>query len=254
MNRLYVYSHNPYSKGAIELAHALDARRIKHKNSKFKGSRYKTVINWGASKVPQEVMKCNIINGPSAIALSSNKLFFFRRAHDKARLPEFAENLEEAKKLLTNGPICARIYLSSSSGKGIRYIDKEEDIVEARLYTKYIPKMSEFRLHIFRGEIIDIQRKARRLSIPDEEVNWKIRNLDNGFVYTRQKIVCPKDCKEQALAAFSCFNLDFGAVDVVWNQKQKKAYVLEVNTAPGLEGSTVDSYAEAFSGNPKEDM
>ena len=36
--------------------------------------------------------------------------------------------------------------------------------------------------------------------------------------------------------------LDFGAVDVLWNERQQKAYVCEVNTAPGLEGITLDNY------------
>jgi D-alanine-D-alanine ligase-like ATP-grasp enzyme len=40
--------------------------------------------------------------------------------------------------------------------------------------------------------------------------------------------------------------LDFGAVDVIYNRAQDKAYVLEVNTAPGLEGSTLDNYVEAI--------
>ena len=40
--------------------------------------------------------------------------------------------------------------------------------------------------------------------------------------------------------------LDFGAVDVIWNEHESKAYVLEINTAPGLEGSTVEDYKEFF--------
>jgi len=39
-------------------------------------------------------------------------------------------------------------------------------------------------------------------------------------------------------------DLDFGAVDVVFNSKEKLAYVLEINTAPGLTGSTLDGYVE----------
>ena len=40
--------------------------------------------------------------------------------------------------------------------------------------------------------------------------------------------------------------VDFGAVDVVWNQQNGQAYVLEINTAPGLAGQTITSYANAF--------
>ena len=37
------------------------------------------------------------------------------------------------------------------------------------------------------------------------------------------------------------------ALDILYNQKYQKAYILEVNTAPGLEGdSTLVSYVEGF--------
>jgi glutathione synthase/RimK-type ligase-like ATP-grasp enzyme len=40
--------------------------------------------------------------------------------------------------------------------------------------------------------------------------------------------------------------LDFGAVDVIWNERQQRAYVLEINSAPGLEGTTIDDYVRYF--------
>ena len=50
---------------------------------------------------------------------------------------------------------------------------------------------------------------------------------------------------EQSLLAVEGLMVDFGAVDVVWNDQYQKAYVLEVNTAPGIENSTVLDYATA---------
>ena len=40
--------------------------------------------------------------------------------------------------------------------------------------------------------------------------------------------------------------LDFGAVDVIYNGHSNRAYVLEINTAPGLTGTTLDNYAAAL--------
>ena len=57
----------------------------------------------------------------------------------------------------------------------------------------------------------------------------------------------PNDVIHQATMAVGCLQLDFGAVDVIWNEAQKRAYVLEVNTAPGIEGTTLMRYASAFS-------
>ena len=56
----------------------------------------------------------------------------------------------------------------------------------------------------------------------------------------------PEDCEKQAVAAVVALGLDFGAVDVVYNVKEQKAYVLEVNSAPGLSGTTLDKYVEVF--------
>ena len=51
---------------------------------------------------------------------------------------------------------------------------------------------------------------------------------------------------KQAVLACTISRLDFGAVDVIYNTHQNKYYVLEVNTAPGLEGQTVTIYANAI--------
>ena len=40
--------------------------------------------------------------------------------------------------------------------------------------------------------------------------------------------------------------LTFGSVDVIYNEHRDKAYVLEVNTASGLSGETVDDYVKMF--------
>ena len=87
-----------------------------------------------------------------------------------------------------------------------------------------------------------------RLDVPDEEVNWKVRNHDNGFIFQIEDFDLPEDCETQAIAAVEALGLYFGAVDVVYNGREKKAYVLEVNSAPGLSGTTLDKYVEVFDG------
>jgi len=53
---------------------------------------------------------------------------------------------------------------------------------------------------------------------------------------------------EQASLAIAALGLDFGAVDIIWNNHYQLATVLEVNTAPGLEGQTITDYANYFRG------
>lgn len=142
--------------------------------------------------------------------------------------------------------VVCRTILNGHSGAGIVLASTEEELVDAPLYTEYIPKKEEYRVHVFNGEVIHVSRKARRKDVPDENVNWKIRNHNNGFIFQHENFELPDECNVQALLAVKDLGLDFGAVDIIWNDKQQKAYVLEVNTAPGIEGKTLDAYVNAF--------
>ena len=51
--------------------------------------------------------------------------------------------------------------------------------------------------------------------------------------------------KEAAVKAVNSLGLDFGAVDIC-EDEEGNPYVFEVNTAPGIEGTTVEKYHTAF--------
>lgn len=244
---MWIYSWNFFSKGARALADELDAYLIRHERSRYKGRPRRVVINWGASELPDEVHRSTVINPPLRLKFMTDKLKFFRLVHKKARVPDWTDDKTVAEGWLRDGhDVVCRAVLNGHSGVGITLVKPGKKLPDVPLYTKYVPKMSEFRIHIVGDAVVDVQRKAARRGVPEGEINWQIRNLAGGFVYSRQNVVCPQDVKDQALAAFAVTKLHFGAVDVVWNQKQKKAYVLEINTAPGLEGETVVKYAEAL--------
>ena len=40
--------------------------------------------------------------------------------------------------------------------------------------------------HEIYGEVIDVRRKALKNGVPKEHVNWKIRNLDGGFIFAKE--------------------------------------------------------------------
>ena len=127
-------------------------------------------------------------------------------------------------------------------------MDEERNAIQkAPLFVKYVPKKQEYRIHVCGGEAVDIQRKARRKDVEDDAINWKIRNHDNGFIFARNEDgITPPDVIKQAVDAVKVLGLDFGAVDVIFNDKEQKAYVLEVNTAPGLAGETLQGYLRRF--------
>jgi D-alanine-D-alanine ligase-like ATP-grasp enzyme len=117
----------------------------------------------------------------------------------------------------------------------------------------YVKKLTEYRIHVGinqaypMGYIIAAQKKLKRRSVPNAEINYQIRNHKNGWVFTRENVHPPLEVIEEAKKAVKALGLDFGAVDVGWNEREEKATVYEVNTACGMEGTTLDDYASYFS-------
>lgn len=250
MNK-YLYPYNKGSRGAKALAEALGIKRIKRQNSKFRGSKNKLVINWGCSSLPEQVKVCNIINKPEAVNIAGCKLKTFQKLSENAiiNIPEFTQDKEVVKQWLGEGcTIVARTELRGHSGQGIVIFDNIDDIVDAPLYVKYIKKTHEFRVHVFGNNVIDQQRKARKKDVPDDEVNWQVRNLAGGFIFMREGVDLPPEALAQAVEAVNTIGIDFAAVDIIYNQKKDEYYVLEINTAPGLSGTTLEKYKEAFDG------
>lgn len=250
MTKPMLYPYKAGSASGRALAQELGLRRISHRNSTFKGRESKTIINWGASRVPEEVGKCTIINRPEAVYKASDKLQFFENV--ACRKPNYFLHYEDASEHQEEAgcTIVVRNVLNGHSGEGIVLVEPGEYMPEdAPLYTEYVPKKQEYRIHVFNGQVIDVQRKARRRDVADEDVNWKVRNNANGFVFARNGDALgdvPSDVLVQSIAAVTSLGLDFGAADVIFNERSSSAYVLEVNTAPGLEGTTVSSYGNAF--------
>lgn len=302
--KTFLFPYKAGSESCKALAEGLGIKRIAHKNSRFKGDKNKLVINWGASKIPEEVSKCIILNLPQAVKLASDKSLAFAQmnagrrttralevagrvhklsvdhdvfdgvaddftgvfnskrygnvkiletvpnAAEYCRTPDYTTDRYTAMKWLIEGhTVVERHILNGNSGAGIRLVEPggEEEIEKAPLYVKYIPKKQEYRVHVCGGQAVDIQRKARRHDVDDADINWKIRNHDNGFIFARNEDgVVPPDVINQAVRAVNSLGLAFGAVDVIFNDKKQEAYVLEVNTAPGLSGATLEGYLARF--------
>lgn len=245
---MYLYAGNEISKGAKALAQRLGIQRIRHKGSKFVGGPNKTVINWGSLFTTEQVLQCNILNHPRYVSLNSDKWRFFDHMKGHCSIPEYTTDIVYAAQWIVEGySVMERHVLRGSGGAGCRMVVNERSLKEAPLYTRYQNKNDEYRIHLWGdagGYIFDMQRKALKKDFLNPK--WSIRNKKNGFIYARQDLDVPKDVTEQAILCFNRTGLDFGAVDVIWNEDEKKAYVLEINTAPGLEGTTLDNYSKIF--------
>lgn len=141
--------------------------------------------------------------------------------------------------------VVARTLTNSSEGKGIVIFEKGTTPPPAPLYTEYIPKKKEFRVHVWNNKAFDVAEKRKRKGY-DQERNTQVRNTANGYVFCRDNVVEPEGLRVLAENAVAALGRSYGAVDIIWNEKQNKCYVLEVNSRPGMEGKTVDLYADAI--------
>jgi hypothetical protein len=251
---LFAYSQT--SQGAKELAKALGVNRIKHIGSAFVGNKGKILINWGSTNPPKYVSDCTLLNPPDKVAVAVDKALSLNQFKlFDVPSPDFTGSLRDAQRWLEEGhTVFARTLTRASSGRGIVVMMPDHPDtwdVRAQLYTKYIKKRHEYRIHVVRGRVIDTQRKGLRQEFEGrEDINHLVRNLANGFVFVRNDgHVVPQVVKDVGVAAVNALNLDFGAADVIYNERANRAYAIEVNAAPGLQGTTIESYAEALRGN-----
>lgn len=277
-SRVRIWTHNERSMSARAISQGLTkrmekggwgdgARRIRHEGSNFNARKADILINWGDSSLNEKYLNANVINHPANVALATNKRTFFNRIRECGhgdQIPEFSasgvneEVLSWARKGRASGDpdypfALVRNKLTGSSGEGIELLtngNKDRVDTTGKLIVRYIPKKSEWRIHIADNAVFHIQKKVLKVDRDaNVEPNWFVRNHDNGFVFANGAEFVdevPAAVVEAARTVISDCGLDFGAVDVVYNRQQSRAYAIEINTAPGMEGTTMDRYCEAF--------
>lgn len=232
------------SRSSRDLAVAVGGRRVSGAGNIRPND---VVINWGNSRGLDNVVN-RVFNEPEAIFHSSNKLRFLELIQRSQYCIPYTTSIDDARDWVNQGhKVFVRTQLTGHSGNGIVVAKTSDDLVEARLYTLGVRKSQEFRVHILNNRVIDVQRKARRHN--HEHPNWDVRNHRNGFIYAREGVMdIPYINRviDAAKSAHSRNALDFGAYDVITRKEDDFPYVLEVNTAPGLTGTTLERYAQAF--------
>lgn len=251
---LKLYPYKMGSESAKLLAESLGVKRVRPDGG-YRPKHDDVIINWGSGKVPSWTGG-TILNKPEAVRLASNKLLTFQTLEAAGvKVPQFTTDIRTARYWLEDGhTIMERHVLNGNSGAGIRVVSKDEDaavcaeldLTPAPLYTRFIPKTKEFRVHIFRGEVIGYSQKRRRgtSEARPSEFNPYISSAEMGWVFCITDIDHIDGVKEIAKKATSTLGLDFAAVDVIFHDDI--SYVLEVNTAPGLAPSTLMAYANKF--------
>lgn len=157
---------------------------------------------------------------------------------------EFTQSVDEAMKWCEEGnTVFGRKFLNASCGMGIQVHNpndppKNWEIVP--VYTKYKKKKREFRVHVYKDKVVRVVEKKLR-SGWDGPRESKIRNLANGFVFCSCDSE-PQGIRELAIKAAGVVQSDFKGVDIGFNEKQNELFVIEVNSAPGIEGQNVQAY------------
>jgi len=256
MLRPIIYPYNLYSESARELSFSLSdlkCKRVREKGNYSFQVKNHMILNWGNPRIPKWWKEKNYIyrdnnimlfcNNPESVAKAQNKHVALECMLNKVRIPSFTTFKDVAQRWIKKDRVAvARTLLRGCGGRGIYLVDNENHLPDCALYTRYVKKSAEYRIHIFMGNVLHMQKKMLRNG--SEGNNFQIRNYNNGWIFGSKNIAVPQDVVEQALLAVKALNLDFGAVDVGWQEKSQKAFVYEVNTAPALEGTTLDLYSQ----------
>ena len=280
MRNLAIYRVRDNKSGsAYNLTQSLGVNQYISKELKHELLDDTMFLNFGRSRMPEwwnkaEAKGCTFINHPNAVARAVNKIKTFRRlnAFGITTLPHTTKR-DVARAWYEKGyGIMVRNRVRGCCGKGIEFIPPasmregiEYNIPKAPLYTMYIDKKYEYRLHIFCDEVIDIQQKkkmgkAKRDARGIEEVNEVVRTNNNGWVFARNDIEdLPTYAINQAKDAVKCLGLDFAAIDMFYvpvhaPYQRSKFYVCEVNTSPSLSDSnTLSRYLSHIEQNKNND-
>lgn len=249
MNKFIVYPYSMKSSSAKLLSSELGTHRV-YPDRAYRYSPGHVIINWGCSKFPdwwhvEENIKC--LNEPHNVRISCSKIFSFTvLTAQGVNTPDWTNNPEEVNSWLECGhKVFARTLVNSHGGKGIVILKPDDPIIQAPLYTKEIKKDKEYRVHVFKDSVFDFVQKKKKSNFMGV-FNNEIRNHNNGWVFAREDVILPDSVEVEAIKAVKSIGLDFGAVDICTEKDTGKAFVLEVNTAPGIVETTLRKYAEVF--------
>ena len=143
-------------------------------------------------------------------------------------------------------PILARKNYHSK-GKDIIFIASEKDLQKLNssrydFLVKYINKKKEYRVHILGN-----YKSIVNVKIPKKEENSDdiVRSRDNGWIQIEYRGEYVEKLIKIAKDVLKILKYDFGAVDIILGE-DGYFYVLEINSAPGLEDRKLQLYADYF--------
>ena len=197
-------------------------------------------INYGCekSKLPKSLNTSNCLNYNSEDVGDKVKCF---EIFDSLNIPHPALIIDPANY---DAPFLGRKN-KSSQGNGItKFKPKSENWNKygCDFFVEYIEVVKEFRVHIFRGQIIcefnkDFSHCKQFIHSKQFGSKLVFGKLDSPYRY---------DIIDASIKALHGCGLDYGAVDIIADENGKW-YILEVNSAPSMAHTIGFLYAERFS-------
>ena len=238
--RVRILPYKQYSASAKALSRALGIKRLSLVRTKFNARLDDIIVNWGNTSWSARSVW---LNHPYRVVNARDKLMTLSiLADNSVPTVEWTPFESIALEWLETGhTVFTRRSTTGQGGSGILICEGTRAILpEAPLYTKLFKAKHEYRVHVV-GDSVHISKKRRRDGVP----RALVRNHANGYVYCTENVSAPEPVVRVAIDAIRALGLHFGAVDVLCTDKGD-ARVLEVNTAPGLEGRTLEFYAGAL--------
>lgn len=246
LTKTFIYPYGP-SNSARDLNEQLGSRLIKREGSKYVYRPNHTVINWGSARRPAVLRGVPVLNDFDRVAVATSKLATFA-ALSQAGVDhvEVTQAREEAQEWAKTGRVFGRNLDTGSQGRGITVYEKGDQVGPHKFYTKYFRKERELRIHVLNGKVIFEQEKLKKKGV--QNGHKYIRSHDRGWCFAFHHLAerpIPDVVRTLASDAVSALGLNFGAVDIGWN-RESDASVFEVNTAPGIEETSLQAYVTAF--------
>ena len=133
-----------------------------------------------------------------------------------------------------------------SKGRDIIYLKNKDDLnkINPNRYDyliEYIKKTSEYRVHILKGFTTIVNVKVNG----EDDRNEIVRNRNKGWKQVEYNGEFRNKLVKIGEEVVDILDYDFAAIDII-RDKDNQFYVLEVNSAPGLEERKLKIYADYF--------
>jgi len=280
--------------GATDITGIALAQALGIESGKTKPRNANIIIGWGI-KTSEAVNLANIkvLNHPDMIRKNRDKLGalnMLKANRDlRTNVADYYSSGDIIRAVERDGVVFPLIGRKRhhQGGKGLWICLSKGHLEAARsagadYFQKYIDIVSEYRLHVFCGNIIHAVKKVENTS----EVSWIAQRKEKVTEYATKNNIrldnstmdcvlghmvkeaelpdrivrsnkrgwkfsgvtlntIPEALKNAAVKAVSVIGLDFGAVDCAIDTR-RHPFIIEVNTGPGLQGTSLEKYVAAF--------